>query len=196
MINFDVLNAGMKFSIKISFILSIAVILAVISCKRIEEFPPEPVISYLDFEKIFNETDSIYDRGILKFEFTDGDGDLGLSKLDTFPPFNPGSRYYYNLIIDYYEVRNGVETPVFLTFYNAVTEEFDTVYLSARIPLLTPKGSNKALTGDIYDTIFIYNYNSDFDTLFLKFLIVDRALNESNTERTPYIVRTAPQETE
>ena len=196
MINFDVLIAGMKFSIKISFILSIVVILAVISCKRLEEFPPEPVISFLDFEKIYNATDSIYDRGTLKFEFTDGDGDIGLGKLDTFPPFNPGSRYYYNLIIDYYEVRNGVETPVFLTFYNAVTEEFDTVYLSARIPLLTPKGSNKALSGDIYDTIFIYNYNSDFDTLFLKFLIVDRALNESNTERTPYIVRTASQETD
>ena len=184
----------MKFPIKISLILTILVALAVISCRRAEEFPPEPVISFLDFEKIFNETDSVYDQGILKFEFTDGDGDLGLAKMDTFPPFNPGSKYYYNLIIDYYEVRNGVETPVYLTFYNAVTEKFDTVYLSARIPLLTPKGSNKALSGEIHDTVFIYNYYSDFDTLFLKFMIVDRALHESNTERTPYIVRTASPE--
>ena len=179
----------MKFPIKIILILSVIGLLAFISCKRIEEYPPEPVISYLDFEKIFNETDSIYDRGILKFEFTDGDGDLGLAKGDTFPPFNPGSKYYYNLIIDYFEVRNGVETPVPLTFYNPVTEQYDTVYLSARIPLLTPKGSNKALTGEIYDTIFIYNYYSEFDTLFLKFRIVDRALHESNIETTPYIVR-------
>jgi hypothetical protein len=184
----------MNFPTKISFILSILAVLAVISCRRIEEFPPEPVITFMEFEKIFNATDSIYDRGILKFEFTDGDGDLGLAKSDTFPPFNPGSKYYYNLIIDYYEVRNGVETPVYLTFYNAVTEEFDTVYLSARIPLLTPRGSNKSLSGDIHDTIFIYNYNSDFDTLFLEFYIVDRALHESNTERTPYIVRNASQE--
>lgn len=179
----------MKFPVKISLILAILAVIAGISCKRIEDYPPEPVIKYLGFEKIFNETDSIYDRGILKFEFTDGDGDLGLAKSDTFPPFNPGSKYYYNLIIDYYEVRNGVETLVPITFYNNETEEYDTVYLSARIPLLTPKGSNKALTGEIYDTLFIYNYNSSFDTLFLKFRIVDRALHESNMEMTPYIVR-------
>jgi hypothetical protein len=180
----------MKFPIKISLILSVLAVLAVISCKRMEEYPVEPVITFLDFEKIFNETDSIYDRGILKFEFTDGDGDLGLAKYDTFPPFNPGSKYYYNLIIDYFEVRNGVETPVALTFYNSETEVYDTIYLSARIPLLTPIGSNKALSGEIYDTTFIYNYYSDFDTLFLKFKIVDRALHESNVEQTPYIVRT------
>lgn len=179
----------MKYLIKLSLIFSVLAVLAVISCKRIEEYPPEPTITYLDFEKIFNTTDSIFDRGILKFEFTDGDGDLGLAKNDTFPPFNPGSKYYYNLIIDYFEVRNGVETSVPLTFYNTETEQFDTIYLSARIPLLTPKGSNKTLSGEIYDTMFIYNYYSDFDTLFLKFKIVDRALHESNIETTPYIVR-------
>jgi hypothetical protein len=185
----------MKFSIKISLILPFLAFLAIISCRRNDEFPPEPTIKFLDFEKILNETDSVYDRGILKFEFTDGDGDIGLRKIDTFPPFNPGSKYYYNLLIDYYEVRKGLETPVYLTFYNAVTEEFDTVYLSARIPLLTPQGSNKALSGEIYDTLFIYNYNSEYDTLFLEFRIVDRALHESNVERTPYIVRTLEQET-
>lgn len=179
----------MKFPIKISLFLAVLVGLIVISCQRMEEFPLEPAITYLDFEKILNETDSIYDRGVLKFKFTDGDGNIGLQKSDTFPPFNPGSKYYYNLIIDYYELRNGVETLVPITFYNANTEQFDTVYLSARIPLLIPKGSNKALSGEISDTIFIYNYFSDFDTLFLQFKIVDRDLNESNTERTPYIVR-------
>lgn len=181
----------MKLYIKIRFILPALAILAAISCKRLEEYPIEPVISFLEFERIFNETDSIYDRGILKFEFTDGDGDIGLEDRDTFPPFNPESKYYYNLIIDYYEVRNGVETYVPLTFYNSETEEYDTVYLSARVPLLTPKGINKAISGDIYDTVFIYNYFSDFDTLFLKFKLVDRALHESNTEVTHYIVRTA-----
>ena len=181
----------MKFTIKISLIVPALAILTFMSCKRIEEFPPEPAISYLDFVGILNVTDSIYDRGVLKFEYTDGDGDLGLETGDTLPPFNPGSKYYYNLIIDYYEVRNGVETPVPLTFYNSESGQFDTVYLSARIPLLTPKGSNKAITGEIHDTIFIYNYYSDYDTLFLKFKIVDRALHESNLDRTPFIVRTA-----
>lgn len=179
----------MKIFIKIGLILSVLIVPGAISCMRIKEFPPEPSISFLNFEKLLNVTDSVYDKGILKFEFTDGDGDIGLEKSDTFPPYNPGSPYYYNLIIDYYEVRHGIETAVPLTFFNSETQQYDTVYLSARIPLLTPKGSNKALTGDIYDTLFIYNYFADFDTLFLKFKIVDRALHESNLERTDYIVR-------
>ncbi len=179
----------MKFRVKILLIIAAAAVMATVSCKRIEEYPPEPSIAFLEFEKLFNPTDSIYDRGILKFEFTDGDGDIGLAKKDTFPPFNPGSKYYYNLIIDYFEVRNGVETPVYLTFFNSVTQEFDTVYLSARIPILSPPGSEQSISGEIHDTIFIYNYNSPYDTLFLKFFIVDRALNESNQEQTGYIVR-------
>jgi hypothetical protein len=182
----------MKTGVKLSLILSAIGILIFISCKRLEEYPVEPAITFKSFEKIYNETDSIYDRGVLTFEFTDGDGDLGLTDADTFPPFNPGSKYYYNLLIDYWEVRNGVETQVPLTFYNSETQTFDTVSLSARIPLLTPKGINKAISGEVYDTLFIYNYYSDYDTLFLKFQLVDRALHESNVERTPYIVRTEP----
>jgi hypothetical protein len=183
----------MKFDIKIVLILSILAGMTVYSCRRIEEYPPEPVITYKGFEKLFNTTDSIYDRGILQFEFTDGDGDIGLAKGDTFPPYNPSSKYYYNLLINYFEVRKGIETPVPLTFYNSNTGGYDTVYLSARVPLLTPKGSNKSISGEIHDTLFMYNYYSDFDTIFFTFTLVDRALNESNTERTPYILRTADQ---
>ncbi len=179
----------MKSFIKIALIFLVIYGLAAISCKRLEEYPPEPTVKYLGFERIFNPVDSIYDRGILQFEFTDGDGDLGLMKGDTFPPFNFGSKYYYNLIIDYYEVQNGVETKVPLTFYNPNTQQYDTIYLSARIPLLTPVGANKSISGEILDTLFIYNYNSDFDTLFFKFNIIDRALHESNIEKTSYIVR-------
>ncbi len=175
--------------VKLALFISILAVVAVISCKRIDQYPPEPVIKYLAFEKLYNVNDSIYDRGVLKFEFTDGDGNIGLNENDTFPPFNPGSKYYYNLIIDYYEVRNGIETEVPLTFFNAGTQQYDTIYLSARIPPLTPYGSDHDISGEIYDSLFIYNYNSDFDTLFLKFYIVDRLLNESNVERTEYIVR-------
>lgn len=179
----------MKNRIKLVLFISLVAAVAMISCKRIDEYPPEPTIRFLEFEKLLNPIDSVYDRGILKFEYTDGDGNIGLAKSDTFPPFHPGSPYYYNLHIDYYEVRKGVETLVPLTFYNAVTQQFDTVYLSARIPVLVPKGIERSISGDIYDTLFIYNYNSDYDTLFLKFYIIDRALNKSNEERTDYIVR-------
>ena len=179
----------MKRWIKIVLFSITAVAVVSVSCRRIEEYPPEPSIKFIEVEKMFNPVDSIFDRGILKFEYVDGDGDIGLEDSDTFPPFNPESKYYYNLIIDFWEVQNGVETEVPLTFYNAATQQFDTISLSARIPLLEPKNVKRSITGDIYDTLFIYNYNSDFDTLFFKFYIVDRALHESNVEKTSYIVR-------
>jgi hypothetical protein len=179
----------MKSWAKITVILTLIAGIVTVSCRRIDEYPPEPAITFTEFEKIYNFTDSIYDRGILKFEYTDGDGDLGLEDSDTFPPFNFEGEYYYNLIIDFWELQNGVETEVPLTFYNSSTQEFDTISLSARIPLLVPKDTERPISGDIYDTLFIYNYNSEFDTLFFKFYIVDRALNESNVEKTSYIVR-------
>lgn len=179
----------MKDWIKLTVFLIVVMTVIAVSCRRIDEYPPEPSITFTGFEKILSTTDSIYDRGILKFDYTDGDGDLGLEESDTFPPFNPGSTYYHNLIIEYYELRNGIETEVPLTFFNPTTEEFDTISLSARIPLLVPKDVERSISGEIFDTLFMYNYNSDFDTLFLKFFIVDRALNESNVEKTPYIVR-------
>jgi len=179
----------MKPWIKILVFLIFLSTVITISCTRIDEYPPEPVIKFYQFEKMYNATDSIYDRGVLMFEYTDGDGDLGLEDNDTFPPFNPESKYYYNLIIDYYELQNGVETKVPLIFFNPGTQEFDTISLSARIPLLVPKGVKRSISGDIFDTLFMYNYNSNFDTLFFSFYIVDRALNESNVEKTTYIVR-------
>jgi hypothetical protein len=179
----------MKNRAKLILIISLLAGVAVISCKRIDEYPIEPEIKYIDFEKLYNTTDSIYDRGVLKFSYTDGDGDLGLAKRDTFPPYNPGSKYYYNLLIYYYEIQNGVETPVALGYWDPVNQTLDTVSLSARIPLLTVPGADRPISGDIYDTLFIYNYNSPYDTVFLEFQIVDRALHESNLERTDYIVR-------
>ena len=179
----------MKPLIKLSLILIILVGIISFSCRRLEEFAPEPTVTYTGFQKLLNTTDSIYDRGILQFSFTDGDGDLGLAKSDTFPPFNIDGQYYYNLVVNFWEVQNGKETEVALTSYNPDTQKYDTIYLSARIPPLTPSGTNKSISGDIYDTLFMYNYTSPYDTLFFEFFIYDKALHKSNVERTPYIVR-------
>lgn len=179
----------MKLLLKIIFLSLVIIGVANSACRKLDEYPPEPWIQFSSFEAFLNTTDSIFDRGVLKFEYQDGDGDIGLAKGDTLPPYNYGSQYYYNLIIDYFEVRNGIETQVPLTYYNPNTQKFDTVSLSARIPLLIPKNVKKSISGDIYDTLFMYNYNSEFDTLFFEFYIIDRAFHESNRERTPYIRR-------
>jgi hypothetical protein len=167
----------------------IASILGFGACKKVKQFSEIPRIEYLDFVKVYNQDLGIYDRGVLKFTFEDGDGDIGLNNSDTFPPYNTSSKYYYNLIITYFELQDGVLTEVPILWFNPQTEQYDTLTLSARIPNLTPRGSNKAINGEIFDTLFIYNFNSTYDTIKFEAFIIDRALHESNTISTPLIVR-------
>ena len=159
------------------------------ACKKVKKYPDIPRIEYLGFQKIYNPDLELYDRGVLSFTYEDGDGDIGLNSSDTMPPFDASSKYHYNLIITYFEMQNGQLTEVPILWFNPETEEFDTLTLSARIPNLTPSGINKSINGEIYDTLFIYNFNSNFDTIKFDAYIVDRALNESNTISTPLIVR-------
>jgi len=76
-----------------------------------------------------------------------------------------------------------------LRTYNISDSTYDTIYHNARIPVLTPDGSNKSIKGEIEDTLFIYNYESEFDTIMFEAYIVDRALHKSNTIETPIIIR-------
>lgn len=177
-----------QFSNIILFVLIFA-LPAVVSCRKVEKYPVIPQIQYLGFEKIYNPDLELYDRGVISFSFQDGDGDIGLNSNDTFPPFNASSEYHYNLIITYFEMQNGVVTEVPILWYNPLTEQYDTLTLSARIPNLTPDGVNKSISGEIYDTLFIYNFNSSFDTISFDAYIIDRALNISNTISTPLFVR-------
>lgn len=159
------------------------------SCKKVEKFPYTPYIEYRGFEVLYNPDLGINDRGVLSFYFQDGDGDIGLNSGDTSYPYNADSEYHYNLIINYFEMQNGILTEVPILWYNPVTQQYDTLSMSARIPNLTPSGINKAISGEIYDTLFIYNFNSEFDTIMIEAFIYDRALNQSNTISTPLIVR-------
>ncbi len=159
------------------------------SCRKIEKYPDTPRIEYLDFIRLYNPDLEIYDRGVLSFSFEDGDGDIGLNSGDTNAPYNPGSPYHYNLVITYFEMQNGELTEVPIVWFNPQTEEYDTLSLSARIPNLTPSGINKAIKGEIQDTLYIYNFNSVYDTIKFEAFIYDRALNQSNSISTPLIIR-------
>lgn len=179
----------MKLSSKIQLFLIIIMMAVAGSCKKVDKFPPEPRIEYMNFTRVYNPDLEIYDRGVLQFSFEDGDGDIGLNSNDTFPPFNANSQYYYNLIITYFEMQNGELVEVPILWFNPQTEQYDTLSLSSRIPNLTPDGVNKAISGEIFDTLFIYNFNSQFDTIKFDAYIIDRALNESNSISTPLIIR-------
>jgi hypothetical protein len=154
------------------------------SCKKDNQFPNTPFIRFTAFEQIKDVSgkDSL---GILKFYFTDGDGDLGLAPGDTLVPYNPGSVYYYNFFISYYEKQNGSWQKITLPppFPGA-----DTLSNNSRIPNLTPTGQNKTLEGDLEMQLFTNNPFSPFDTIRYEITMCDRALNRSNQITTPDIV--------
>ncbi|HNW96880.1 MAG TPA: hypothetical protein PKK00_00550 [Bacteroidales bacterium] len=166
----------MKALSKILFILIFSISALLFSCKEKVEYPIIPYIEYVNFLKIDN-LQNFDDKGILKFSFTDGDGDIGLAPSDTLYPYNTGSQWYYNLFITYYEKQKGTYVAVELPMTN-----------NSRIPVVTPHGVNKSIKGDVEIELNINNYNSPYDTICFDVQIADRSLNLSNTIRTPDII--------
>lgn len=165
---------------KILLILFIPVLFVFTACLEKVEFPIEPEIRFNGFAKIIDST-GIDNRGIIEIYYQDGDGDIGLTEKDSLPPFD------YNFFIRYFEKINGQFQEVFITYYNNETEEYDTINMNARIPMLTPISKNKAIKGIIQDTLYINNYTSPNDTIRFEVYIRDRALHESNRVTTPEI---------
>ncbi|MEI7896199.1 MAG: hypothetical protein WCJ26_04135 [bacterium] len=153
----------------------VAGMLMLSSCMKKEQYPDIPEIAFQNFTTEF-DTGMYAKRGFLTISFKDGTGDIGLRTDQKEPPFNPGSIYYYNYYIDYYEMQNG-------TF---VKVELDPPY-NARIPYLTPDDPNKAIKGIIVDTLAL-NPMPLHDTVKFKFYIYDRALHKSNVDSTPPII--------
>jgi hypothetical protein len=157
------------------FILLISGMLLLSSCMKKEVYPDVPEIAFQGFITQF-DTGMYAKRGFLTISFKDGNGDIGLRPNQKEPPFDTGSIYYYNYIIDYYEKQNG----------NFVKVVLDPPY-NARIPYLTPDDPNKAIKGIIVDTL-ILNPMPVYDTVKFKFFIYDRALHKSNVDSTPPII--------
>jgi hypothetical protein len=159
------------------------------SCRKFDDFPVEPRIEYQSFLVEINNTTGNTERGVLAFSYTDGDGDLGLAENDTLPPYHYDGDYYYNLVIDYYELQYNEWIKVPLVAWNAEKQEYDTLTFNARMPVFIPKNRIQPIKGVIQDTLYLYNPLSEFDTVKFSAYIIDRALNSSNTIETPPIVR-------
>jgi len=163
---------GVLFSASVAMI---AGLLLLSSCMKKEVYPDVPVIAFQNFTSVF-DTGKVAVKGYLTISFKDGNGDIGLQPEETQSPYDTGSIYYYNFIIDYYELIHG-------SFVKLQT----TVPFSARIPYLTPDDPNKAIKGIIVDTLTL-NPKPVHDTIKLKFFIYDRALHKSNVDSTPPII--------
>lgn len=157
--------------------------MAFAACQKETGKNPEPVITYLDYEKFENDQgkDSLV---VIRFSFEDGDGDLGYTDADTLPPFQIGDPYFYNLHTDFYEMQGG--NPVhYIDMFSG-----DTIHYSQRIPTLTPDGKYKGISGTIelrvdFTLLQLNGYTpANFQ---MDFWVNDRALHHSNNISTPQI---------
>jgi len=149
------------------------------SCLRPQTFPPEPEISFKNFQ-------ILTDSAKLTITFQDGDGDIGLNVSDTLPPYDTSSIYHFNLFAQYWE-KDDVLGWVQGTDFMGELIEF-----RYRTPIITPAGQNKALKGEIEMTLEPFYYNlgsSQSDTIKYKVMLVDRALNESNWAESEVVIR-------
>ena len=81
------------------------VLVSLVSCKDDPEISKTPEINFGEFllYKNISGKDSMI---VLRINYEDGDGDLGLSSTDTLPPYNYGNSAFYNLFVTY-QVNNG-----------------------------------------------------------------------------------------
>ncbi|MEY3397519.1 MAG: hypothetical protein RL220_113 [Bacteroidota bacterium] len=143
------------------------------SCLKKEEYPPEPVITFNRLETYQG------DSARLILDFTDGDGNFGLSDADTLAPnFCGDCPYHMNLHIDYFELQNGqwVEVIPALPF-------------DVRVPFLEPTGQDKSQKGKINVLMLDYYLTSSYDTCKFAVQAFDRALNASNVVETSVFLK-------
>jgi hypothetical protein len=155
-------------------ILFITLSLLALQCKKPEKVSEIPEIKFIDLP-IKDTIDNLGNpvrRAKLIFYLVDGNGDIGLKESDTFPPYNKGSKYYYNLYIDLYKRENGQmqQIPLATPFY------FRTKYIE-------PQGINKVLRCTLIVNID-FNVPLFFDSCDFVFYMYDRSLNISNIEHS------------
>lgn len=161
-----------------SIIVSLLLLGVIVSCRKPKCDEITPAIAYKAFQQYRDAQGNMLDTAKIVITFKDCDGDIGLEDSDTTGPFDPGSKYYYNMVLQYFEMVNGSWVGC------------DTCF-RYRIPKLTPEGQSKILEGEIGLTIspFYYDFMSpDSDTIKYIVTLYDRELHESNRVETPVIL--------
>lgn len=168
----------MQSGVKIAIILFSFIL--IFGCKKKDPTPVPPTIT---FKEAYLSDDNSY--SIIKFEFYDGDGDLGLKQDENTGEFE------YNLYVDYYEKINGVwvlKSPI--VRFDVDEQKYDTTFLHTRIPFIENENKD-ALEGDMeVDLLFhpaLYS-NPQADTIKYELTLLDRALQNSNTIITSELI--------
>lgn len=161
------------------FIMALAVASA---CRKPTEYP---IIPAIDFKRIGSEVD-VNGRAqnvIVTIGCTDGDGDIGYYSVESGKndpkfdiPADTTNPYYYNFKVKAYKRVNNAW-------------QLDPIDIGARIPYLTPEGSNKALKCEIERELPVPPGLVN-DTFYYEIFIWDRSLHASNTIKTDPIILT------
>ncbi len=167
------------------FYFSFILMLALFSCKKESTpAPGPPVISFGSF----TTTNGI--NGVITFNFTDPDGDIGLHQEDTTGSYSKTGVGYYDFYMRYY-YKNYLGN--FVTYYHQFNTTpnplSDSLIFGYRIPFVTNNIKSKTLDGQIIVNLNGYkpyfNYNDSISDFRFEFWIYDRALHKSNVVTTP-----------
>ena len=163
----------LKYSLSFS-----ALLMLFSSCFKEQNYNEVPKIEFVEFFQIG-------DSAKIGFTFQDGEGDIGLSDDQIIAPYNPESKYYYNVYIVYYE-KDDVDGWVVGKDING-----DSIVFKNRIkPIYS--GQPKGLKGKIIATIepiYYDPFSAESDTIKYKIQLIDRALHESNWVESNEIIR-------
>ena len=146
-------------------------------CGEIVTYPDTPVIDYQSFT-LYRTTDDLGNNiflGELEVDFTDGDGDVGLSQPDSAVI---SDTLKFNFFTSMYSMNNGV----FEKVGGAVGDQ------NFRIPYISREGQNKTLKGSI-KIEFEYKV-IEYDTIFYTFFMMDRQFHRSNTDTSEVLIFT------
>ncbi len=162
---------------KILFGIIVMLIGFVLSCKLEHiDYPPEPYIEYISAEATIGQ--NALNQSLVKvkliFYLIDGDGDVGLTELDTIYPYDAN---FYPTLYGFVNDSLKVDTTL-------IADEY-------RIPYVGDLGQDKTLKAEIIID-FEYPFNDmnpyPYDSIVYSFYMVDRALNKSNVAWTDTIV--------
>ena len=149
-------------------------------CPAPRVLPDEPKIEFTSF--ILDEkTDALGNltlTGELRFDFEDGDGDIGIDA--PFDSITAPDSIMYNLFLTIHEKVDGQYMKV-----DPSVMETPPYY---RVPPLDREGQNKTLSGEIM--IDIQYLVIEYDTIKYSFYLMDRAFHRSNVDTTTEIVFT------
>lgn len=148
----------------ISFLLFIPILF--MGCNKLETYDDRPIITAHSFSLLQN-AEGVDTSLVLKFTFTDGDGDVGLSTSDSIAPYDA------NVMIDYYEKIDGIYTKIL------IPGTTDTLNFNSRIKKF---GSNNPTKAEVEVKVNISVVLAD--TVKFDYYILDKRLNKSNTVTT------------